>query len=442
MTMDFYKYLFMLNQSKGIGLIINLFIFLVSLITLVYNNRNFVNAMNDFNLIMLFLVGYSLFNATWSMIEKYKEIQEFIGKNKLIEMTTKTNLVKDEFVFQLDKINSEKRGNWLFENFSPDSTSENRVVRSEDLNNYLWDYDFELKKDDGTREKKIKKFIIKNREIITPFFQYKYYNSKRKNQNFFNETKLCMSSDINPKRSYVSCHKSNYYNSFLTNEISTSVLKRIEDATIIYDASNFYPCEYNRAEDKYYLQSIDKSEMNNHIGASTLAVTDDNYLVIRKQGAGTQQNINKYVPTGSGSCNWSDIKEGSFRSTIEYSMKRELWEENGGRNHKSGIDEFAETKLLGYFRWLKRGGKPEFVGISKLNCSLDQLTPDHNELIDMNSKADTDTFYLESVDDLPKVIKEIKQIGNTSLPLLMSLDALKQFYQHRRDELDQLLKLG
>ncbi|MFP3361451.1 hypothetical protein R0K17_29525, partial [Planococcus sp. SIMBA_143] len=80
-----------------------------------------------------------------------------------------------------------------------------------------------------------------------------------------------------------------------------------------------------------------------------------------------------------------------FRSTIEFSMKRELWEENGGKAHKIGIEEFAETKLLGFFRWLKRGGKPEFVGISKLRCTLDELTPDLNELIDTNSKADTDT---------------------------------------------------
>jgi len=34
-------------------------------------------------------------------------------------------------------------------------------------------------------------------------------------------------------------------------------------------------------------------------GISTIAVTSDNYLVIRKQGTSSQQNINKYVPTGA-----------------------------------------------------------------------------------------------------------------------------------------------
>jgi len=56
-------------------------------------------------------------------------------------------------------------------------------------------------------------------------------------------------------------------------------------------------------------------------------------------------------------------------------MKRELWEENGGKELGIGIDHIGETKVLGYFRWLRRGGKLEFIGIPKLNLSLDQLIP-------------------------------------------------------------------
>ncbi|WP_343785110.1 hypothetical protein [Alkalibacillus silvisoli] len=389
---------------------------------------------------VLVLASYSLFNIVWGLIEKYKEVQNFTGKNKEIEMSTKTNMVKDDNVFQLEDINCEKRGKWLFDNYSPDNLEQNRVIWSKGLNIHLWDNDIELKID-PVRKKKVKKFILKNREILTPFLQYKYYNSRKNNQLFFNESKLCMSSDINPSRSYIKCYRSDYFNSFLTNEISTSVLKRVEDATIIYDASNFFPCEYNKAKGLYYLQPIDKCEMNNHIGISTLAVTTDNYLVIRKQATTSQQNINKYVPTGSGSCDWSDMQKDSFCSTIEFAMKRELWEENGGKELNVSVNEFGETKILGFYRWLQRGGKPEFVGITKLNFSQDQLDPDSIELIDTNNKAIPDTFYIESVTDLPHIISEIKEIGNVSLPLHMCLDALEHFYEERSSELEQLLNL-
>ena len=122
-------------------------------------------------------------------------------------------------------------------------------------------------------------------------------------------------------------------------------------------------------------------------------------------------------------------------------MQRELWEENGGNELGYRLDEIGTTKVLGFYRWLRRGGKPEFVGITKLNCSLDELNPDQTELIDTTNKAITDTFYLETLDELARVIKDIKAIENTSLPLEMCLDALEYYYQERRSELENLLDL-
>lgn len=397
-------------------------------------NKLTVNSDNSFLGVILLL--YSLFNIIWTLYEKYKEIKSFIGDDRKIVMNRKNVLVKDDIAINLSDIRAEQRGESQIENYSTDNSKDNTVIWDEKLNNYLWENELELQID-LNKKKKVRDFILKNRAIITPFFQYKYYNSKKNNRLFFNETKLCMASDINPHRSHVKCYQGNYYNSFLTNEISTAVLKRKEDATIIYDASNFFPIKYNHMDDSYTLQSIDMCEMSNHIGVSSLAITNDHYLIIRKQGSSSQQNINKFVPTGSGSCNWADITNNSLNETIEYAMLRELWEENGGHKVSSNLEKFGATRVLGYFRWLQRGGKPEFVGITKLHCSLDELTPDETELVDTTNKMDKDSFYIESWDDLPTIIHEIEQVKEMSVPLHMSLKALKQYFNEKETDLKE-----
>ncbi|WP_040978355.1 hypothetical protein [Oceanobacillus jeddahense] len=446
MTIDFYKYLFFLNYGQGIKLIINVAIFAISFISFLYNNLFSVVRDGSGSWLFIILMIYSIFNISWSLYEKYEEISDFKGKNKDIIMKSKSILVKDDKAVQLNDIHAESRGNIQFENLKlngPRDEQQEPVIYSEDINHYIWDNDFTIERD-LIKERKIKKFIKKNREIITPFFQYKYYDSKKNNQLFFNESKLSMSSEINPKNKHVLFNKSNYYHSYLTNEISTSTLQRVEDATIIYDASNFYPCEHKKLDkenDITYLQPMDKCEMSNHIGISTLAVTKDNYLVIRKQGINTQQNINKYVPTGSGSADWSDIQNYSLHDTLKFAMDRELWEENGGKCLKIPMNKFGDTKVLGYFRWLRRGGKPEFVGITKLHVSLSQLTPDNSEFINTTNKADRDTFYLDGIDDVPKVIQEIQKKDNLSIPLQMCLIFLLDYYEERREDLEGMLGL-
>lgn len=439
MAIDFYKYLFFLKKREGVSLIINLSIFLVSLISMIYNNTGLKKVdVTNFFVVIIFL--FSLFNSIWDAIGKLKEIQSFTGHDKEIEMTKKETIIKEDFVFKLKDIKCLQRKDSDFENINVDKSGDSYVTRSIKLNKYLWDNTLNIEIDINKQEK-VKKFILKNREIVGNFFQYKYYNSKKNQQYFFNEYKLCMANDLYGGEETVRCYKSSYYNSFLTNEICMSALKRIEDATVIYDASNFYPCEYKEKDKTYYLQPIDKSEMNNHIGVSTLAVTKDNYFVLRKQSAKSQQNINKYVPTGSGSCNWSDRKEKNFNATIEYAMKRELWEENGDKKISSTIDNIGETKILGFFRWLERGGKPEFVGITKLNCNLDAMEVDTDELINITNKADMDTLNLDDINCVPQIISEVRDYGNLSIPLYMCLDALETYYKDRPHELEEFLKL-
>lgn len=437
MFFDFYKYLYFLKKRECRNLIINLIIFVISIFSMI---NSLLKGFQLTSVFALMIFSASLFNVIWEVVGKLRDIKSFVGNDKEMQISTKKIIIKENLAFELKDIESIPRNNVAFENIKIDigKNEYNYVMSCIKLNKYLWNSDIVLEIDSNKYEK-VKKFILKNREIVAPFFQYKYYNSKKDNKYFFNDLKLCMANDIYPNEGTIRCYKSNYYNSFLTNEISMYVLKRIQDATIIYDASNFYPCEYKKSEKKYYLQSIDKSEMNNHIGASTLAFTKDNYFVIRKQGNKSQQNSNKLVPTGSGSVDWTDIRGSSFTETIKYAMKRELWEENGGQYISETIDKVGKTKILGFFRWLERGGKPEFVGITKLNCNFDAMEVDGEELINITNKSDMDTFFLDDIYSLKKVINDIRESGNISTPLSMCLDTLETYYENCPEELSEFL---
>lgn len=437
MTIDFYKYLFFLKKREGISLIINLLIFLISLITAI-NDSTSPKDIDLTNFFVVIILLFSLFNVIWETVGKLKDIQSFIGHDEEIEMTKKEVIIKENLAFKLGEIKYIQKKSSDFETIKIDKLEAGYVIRSIKLNQFLWNNNINLEIDTNKKEK-VKKFILKNKEIIAPFFQYQYYKSKKNQQYFFNDYKFCMASDLYAGEEAVRCYKSDYYSSFLTNEICMSALKRIEDATIIYDASNFYPCEYKDKDKTYYLQPVDKSEMNNHIGVSTLAITKDNYIVLRKQNKKSQQNKNKFVPTGSGSCDWSDIRGKSFTDTIEYAMKRELWEENGSKKISPTIEEVGQTKVLGFYRWLERGGKPEFVGITKLNCNFHAMEVNTEEFVDITNRTDMDTYNLDDIDNLPEIIEIIKDYDNISIPLYMCLDALEVYYKEHKDELAKLL---
>ncbi len=436
MTIDFYKYLFLLNKRQAITLIINVIIFLISLSSMIQNITDF----GSFDIFVGVIFIFSIFNVTWDIIGKISDIKSFIGNEKEIELNKKITLTKENVNFQLKDIQAESREGVYYENFDFNSADDNnRVIRSLNINEHLWDTNFSMVHSQQ-RYNRIFEFIVKNRVIITPFIKYQYYNSVRKQQMFFNEDKLCMGSDLTMNNKAIKYYKSNYYNSFLTNEISTKVLKRTEDATVLYDASNFYPAELGNSE-TVNIQPLEKSAMSNHIGASTLAVSADNYLIIRRQGKNAQQNQNKLISTGSGSCDFSDLKNENLNDTVEYAMNRELWEENGGDKLGIKIDEIGETKVIGYYRVLSRGGKPEFAGITKLNWDYSDLVSNKNELIDISNSADTDTYYLESVESIPNAIKSLKNQPNISTSLYMCIDALEYYYLKRPDELKAFLML-
>ena len=179
-----------------------------------------------------------------------------------------------------------------------------------------------------------------------------------------------------------------YHTSLLTNEACSRVLLR--DERIVCDFRLMYPYMANDvAGSPGHLQALELSALANHVGVSTLALTSDGYLVVHRQNELTQVSQNLVAPSGSGSLDWVDhhlAKTDDFLAVVRYGMARELREECGlDNNSRRGGRDWSvkslaqNTLILGYSRWLERGGKPEFMGITRLNCKINEIAPDAKE---------------------------------------------------------------
>lgn len=120
------------------------------------------------------------------------------------------------------------------------------------------------------------------------------------------------------------------------------------------------------------LIDLEGSELSNHIGVSTLLLSEDNQLIIQRQG---DQNVSagQLGPGASGSLDRHDLRSAGHPPTLQalcrIGMEREATEEVGARFSAPG----QATVLTGYARYLLRGGKPEFFGISRSITSRRKL---------------------------------------------------------------------
>jgi hypothetical protein len=177
------------------------------------------------------------------------------------------------------------------------------------------------------------------------------------------------------------------------------------------------------------LQRLSDSQLANAIGVSTLAFTTDGKVGIILQSASNNSAGGELAPSGSGSLDLRDLpRRGNRRDrlvdVVTHGMERELCEEGSIRP-----SEIAWTIVLGYFRWMEKGAKPEYVGITKLNKHSRELH--HRSVafaeiryvadrsygsVDLAAlKADPEDPSALCVDDLP---------GRPSLPLVMCLRAI------------------
>lgn len=117
------------------------------------------------------------------------------------------------------------------------------------------------------------------------------------------------------------------------------------------------------------LLDLEHSGCSNHIGASTLAWTRDGFVIATPQTEFARVDASKLLSTGSGSADWNDVVNArTLQELVRIAMERELREE-------CCIDDAVEivTCVTGFARFLQRGGKPEFFGVSLIPLRRDEL---------------------------------------------------------------------
>lgn len=250
-----------------------------------------------------------------------------------------------------------------------------------------------------------------------------------------NEKKVAITSGFGRNTNNVELGFTTYITSMITNEASRYMIMREEKIYVDF-WEILYPINYNME-----LKSIEFSTMSNHIGISTLALTKDNTFALWSQAAKTDQEAGSVMPSGSGSLDWDDymISRGkNLQDVLCYGIARELYEESimrighkihimfftmiipsmyyfrlfglkplkwihkkyeffFRRPHKKISDLSENTLIIGYYRWLDRGGKPEFVGISKItDFKRDELRNQKDEV----DELDLCKQVIETIDDL------------------------------------------
>ena len=402
-TLDIIKYRLSLTIGKslllGIELILFLFSLLIFIIDIQHSLLKELSSYVQFVLVISFLA--IVYNISKFSIERYKKRHVYI--KAIMESKICINeLYPSEKEVQLGFVRVELNANGI----------DDVVFFSDRVNNFLLNNDLRIELSNYNR-RHVRTMIKENYDVLIRFIDYKFYESIRNDKCFRNEKKLCLASDINIKSNNVLCNKGNYFDSVISNESYGRLLKSGENFnSIIANAVDLFPMEEVNGMKR--LKDLSTSFTNNSIGVSTIAITSDNYLILWYQNRKAQQSAGLIAPTGSGSVDFKDLDttEYSLITTICDAMERELSEES--KINRKIIS--MSTHCLGFFRWGSRAGKPEFLGITKVDQDHLSLVANHKEI---SHRACAE--FIKDVDSIPEIISNINKKNDLSIPLVMNL---------------------
>jgi transcriptional regulator with XRE-family HTH domain len=252
------------------------------------------------------------------------------------------------------------------------------------------------------------------------------YATLRAEQRFFNEEKVCLGTDLRTASDSVGVFRATYFHGFVTNELAARrVSTRESRPEPLYFGTAHPP--FVTSGGRHTLAGIEASGASNHVGASVVLMTGDRRIQFWRQSGG-EHGVGKAAATGSGSCDWDDwanlgAGDQDLATMARNAMERELREESGliGRLLRQ---ERIDCRLLGYFRWVRRGGKPEFVGVAKTAITSAHLWPDPTEVDEPTDTA----FFIDAADvtTLKAGIDDLLARDDTlSLPLWVALTCLR-----------------
>lgn len=267
---------------------------------------------------------------------------------------------------------------------------------------------------DERKYRRVRARIREHSEQLVPVLLRWKQDAEKVGREFFEEQKLCLARAIRDTREAAHYHIGGYFDSFLSNELCTKSVGG-------HRFDRWFPARRELTSRRPILDDLDDATMNDHIGISTLALSKDGFLTVWVQGAKAEQNVGRVVSTGSGSCNAEDLRS-TLRDSIVYAMQRELFEETSLKATEVRVEDIGETRVLGFFRWVRRGGKPEFVGISRLEYDCDEFWPQASEL----EQGIRQRLPCRNVIELASALEAIERLPNAAVPLLCIVRSIRE----------------
>lgn len=415
MWKSYLYYRFILERNESIHLSIEALFFIVSFLFLL---QDLVSDSVQHTLSIFLLIV--IIQALWDFYNLRQEFDSYFTLNSTI--------IPDLSLIE-HILPSQKEEQLGFETIILPTKKSEKVFVSHTINRYIQTTPLAIHLS-NTKNKKVRTFIEKHKEILLQYLNYYFFSSLKHNRPFTNEIKFCMSSDISLASHTVTCHTGGYYDSFLTNQITGTRLQIQDKKHTTVSTEEIFPIAIDDNEHPR-LTDISSSSMNHQIGCSTLGFSKDHKWIIWVEGNANQFNQGLLITTGSGSVNASDIVGNDFQKTIIRGMERELAEESITKHRSSNQ---YQTLLLGFYRWISRGGKPEFIGITKLPENADAYRPNTKEVTTSTSEY---IFSMPTIESLPKIITAIRKHKNLSVPLAMALYELEYMYEHHKKELEE-----
>lgn len=194
----------------------------------------------------------------------------------------------------------------------------------------------------------------------------------------FNQRKVRLAGDVTAEdlrgQHGLRLQPTDYFSSVATNEVSDCRFEYVDSARkskplVAFDMSELV------FDDDGALVPLSQSLLSNHIGVTTVVLTADHRIVLQEQG---DQSIDSYMLTvgASGSMDLADVRrQADLQAALRRAMEREAGEELSaqfaGPQHR--------TFLTGFARYVHRGGKPEFFGLSCSSSDSRSLAPARHE---------------------------------------------------------------
>lgn len=190
---------------------------------------------------------------------------------------------------------------------------------------------------------------------------------------------------------------------------------------------------------------LDSTLAANQIGISSLLITSDKHIVLLIQGDGNIAEAKRIMPSGSGSMDYSDLKDGinTLQSLVSEGMEREIREETGLK--KTVPNARYRTQVTGHCRILQRGGKPEFFGVTVTNAATKLSSGERSLTIIKEERKLTHRIWSEQIADFSKdgLVRQLRGIrsqyfGTASLQLDMATQLAIDFIMHDYESFMQL----